>query len=68
VEISTNYKDYSNSRHGLIHYKDYRYLVGIYDPKYSTDRMVNDNYCCILDLSRRGRVAGNIFENSELLK
>lgn len=67
VEISTNYQDYLNSRHGLIHYKDHRYLVGVYDPKYSTDRMVNDNYCCILDLSRRGRVAGNIFEHSALL-
>ena len=68
VEISTNYQDYSDSRHGLIHYKDHRYLVGVYDPNYSKDIMINDNYCSILDLSREGRVVGNIFEHADLLK
>lgn len=67
VEISTNYQDYSNSRHGLIHYKACRYLVGVYDSEYSKDVMVNDNYCPIVDLSRECRVAGNIFEHFALL-
>lgn len=67
VEIPTKYKDVLKNRYVLVHYKDCRYLVGVYDPKYSKDIMVNDNYCSILDLSREGRVVGNIFEHFSLL-
>lgn len=64
LEISTNYRNRKESRYGLVHYHFYEYLVGVYDPAYSKDRMVNNNYCSILNA---GRVAGNVFENRELL-
>ena len=64
LEISVNYGTTSKSRYGLVHYHYYEYLIGVYDPAYSKDRMVNNNYCSIL---KCGRVAGNVFENRDLL-
>lgn len=64
LEIYINYSNSKESRYGLVHYHYHQYLIGVYDLAYSKDRMINNNYCSILDA---GPVAGNIFENRDLL-